>query len=123
MLMIMYEEYVCNLLKCMLMMVYEDSDSPYDDLLSKCHMTTQECQRTRTLDTEVYKPANGMAPSYIQGLFYIKEIPYNFRGPSRTIVPKVNSTTYGLKSLRHEGNKVWNRLPVDIKNIRQPGYI
>ncbi len=29
--------------KPMLRMVYEDYDSPYEDLLAKCHMSTQEC--------------------------------------------------------------------------------
>ncbi len=46
--------------KCMLRIVYEDYDSSYDDLLTKCHMSTQECQRSRTLATEVYKADNGM---------------------------------------------------------------
>ncbi len=34
---------------------------------------------------------------------------------TRTIIPNSNSTTYGLKSLKHEGNKIWNQLAVDIK--------
>ncbi len=34
--------------KCMLRMVYEDYDSPYEDLLAKFHISTQECQRSRT---------------------------------------------------------------------------
>ncbi len=43
-------------------------------------------------------------------------IPYNLRDPIRSIIPKSNSTTYsGLKSLKHEGNQIWNRLSVDIK--------
>ncbi len=78
-------------------------------------MSTQECQRSRRLTTEVYKAVNGMTPTYIQELFKVKEIPYNLRDPSETIIPKSNSTTYGLKSLEHEGNKIWNRLSVDIK--------
>ncbi len=101
--------------KHMLRMVYEDYDSPYVELLAKCHMSTQECQRSRTLSTEVYKTVNGMAPNYIQELFEVKEIPYNLRYPTRTIIPKSNSITYGLKLLKHEGNKIWNRLSVDIK--------
>ncbi len=52
-------------------MVYEDYDSPYEDLLAKCHMSTQECQRSRTLATEVYKAVNGMTPNYIQELFEV----------------------------------------------------
>ncbi len=49
-------------------MVYEDYDFPYEDLLAKCHVSTQECQRSRTLATEVYKAVNGMTPNYIQEL-------------------------------------------------------
>ncbi len=62
----------------------------------------------------VYKAVNGMAPNYTQELFEVKEIPYNLRDLTSTIIPKSNSTTYGLKSLKH-GNKISNRLPVDIK--------
>ncbi len=98
-------------------MVCEDYDSPYEDLLAKCHMSTQECQRSRTLATEVYKAVNGMTSNYIEELFEVKEIPYNLRNPTRTIIPKSNSTTYGLKSLKHGGNKIWNGLPVDIKTL------
>ncbi len=29
--------------------------------------------------------------------------------------PKSNSTTYGLKSFKHDGNKIRNQLSVDIK--------
>ncbi len=58
-------------------MVYENYDSPYEDLLAKCHMSTEECWRSRTLATEVYKAVNGMTPNYIQELFEVKEIPYN----------------------------------------------
>ncbi len=104
-----------HLQKRMVRMVYEDYDSPYGDLLAKCQLTTQECQRSRTLATEVYKAVKGMTPNYIQELFEVKEIPYNLRNLTRTIIPKSNSTTFGLKSLKHEGNKIWNLLLVDIK--------
>ncbi len=97
--------------KCMLRMVYEYYDSPYEDLLAKCHMSTHKCQRSRTQATEVYKAVN---PNYTQELFEVKEIPYNLRGPTTTIIPKSNFTRYGLKSLKHEGYKIWNRLSVDI---------
>ncbi len=80
-------------------MVYEDYDSPYEDLLAKCHMSTQEYQRSRTLATEVYKAVNSMTPNYIEELFEVKEILYNIRDLTRTIIPKYNSITYGLKSL------------------------
>ncbi len=63
-------------------------------------MSTQECQRSRTLPTEVYKALNDMTPNYTQELFEVKEIPYKLRDPTRTImiILKSNSTTYCLKS-------------------------
>ncbi len=68
----------------------------------------------------MYKVVNGMTSNYIQELYEVKEIPYNLRDPTRTIIPKSNSsTTYVLKSLKHEGNKIWNQLPVDIG---EPSY-
>ncbi len=51
------------------------------DLQAKCHMSTEECQISRTLATEVYKAFYGMTPNYIQELFEVKEIPYNLRVP------------------------------------------
>ncbi len=45
-------------------------------------------------------------------------MPYNLRDPTRTIIPKSNSTTYGIKSLKHEGNKIWNQLQADIKTLK-----
>ncbi len=60
--------------------MHEDYDSPYEDLLEKYHMSTHECQRSKTLATEVYKSVNGMTPNYIQELFEVKELPYNLRG-------------------------------------------
>ncbi len=54
--------------KRMLRMVYDDYDSPYEDLLAKYHMSTQECQRSRPLATEVYKSVNSMTPNYITGV-------------------------------------------------------
>ncbi len=50
--------------KRMLRKICEAYDSPYEGLLSKSHMTTQECQRTRSLAIEGYKAVNDMTPTY-----------------------------------------------------------
>ncbi len=39
-------------------------------------MTTQECQVTKTLATEVYKSVNGMTPSYSQELLEVNQTVY-----------------------------------------------
>ncbi len=70
----------------MLRMAYEDNNSPCEDLLAKCPTSTQECQRSRTLATEVYKAVNGVTPNYIQELFEVKEIPYNLVDPPEQVL-------------------------------------
>ncbi len=81
----------------------------HDELLLKSKLATLEVQRYRFIANEVYKAVNKLTPIYIQELFEIKELVYNLRDPIRTKVPKCLSVTYGLKSLRFLGNKIWNK--------------
>ncbi len=76
---------------------------------------TLEVQRYKFIATEVYKAVNNLSRIYIQELFEIKDLVYNLGDPIRTKVPKCSSITYGLKSLRFLGNKIWNSLPINIK--------
>ncbi len=104
-----------NVQKRLLRNFYEDYESSYDELLLKNKLATLEVQRYRFIATEVYEAVIKRTPIYIQELFEIKELVYNLRDPIRTKVPKCSSVTYGLKSLRFPGNKIWNSLPINIK--------
>ncbi len=95
--------------------VYEDYESSYDELFLKSKLAILDVQRYRFIATEVYKAVNKHSPIYIQELFEIKDLVYNLRDRIRTKVPKCSSVTYGLKSLRFLGNKIWNSLPINIK--------
>ncbi len=74
-----------NVQKRLLRNVYEDYESSYHELLLKSKVATLE------------------------------DLVYKLRHPIRTTVPKYSSVTYGLKSLRCLGNKIWNSLPINIK--------
>ncbi len=82
--------------------------------LLKSKLVTLEVQIYRFIATDVYKAVNKLSPIYIQELFDIKDLIYNFC-PIRTKVPKCSSVTYDLKSLRFLGNKTWNSIPIYIK--------
>ena len=41
---------------------------------------------------------------------------YNLRSINDLTVPRVNQTTFGLKSIHYEGAVIWNHLPNNIKN-------
>jgi hypothetical protein len=95
--------------------VYLDYESSYEELLKRADTTTLQLGRLHTLVTEVYKSVNHLNPPYVQDLFAIKDSKYNLRGLHSLHIPRVNSTTYGLHSLRYQGAKLWNLLPDEYK--------
>ena len=54
-------------------------------------------------------------PTYLNDLFSGQASDYQHRDSSRFIQPKCNTFKFGFKSFRHFGAKLWNVLPVDIK--------
>ena len=46
---------------------------------------------------------------------YIPERMYNLRRGSQFVQPNVNTTTFGLNTLRYEGARIWNMIPEHIK--------
>ncbi len=75
---------------------YCPNESSYEELLSKCGVSTLEIQRARTLAIEAYKSIHQMTPIYIQEMFNIKVTLYDIRDPCRTSMPKAK-TTHDLK--------------------------
>ncbi len=95
--------------------MYEDYESPYDELLLKSKLSTLELQRRQFITTEVSKAISKLSSIYTRELFKIKDLIYNLSDPIRTKVTKCSSVTYGLKSTRFLGNEIWNSLPINIK--------
>ena len=96
--------------------VYSDHSNSYNELLEKYGAGILELNRLPVMCTEIYKILNGIAPSYMQSLFVMNQSHYSSRRPLSLHLPMVNQTTYGLNSFRHEGDKLWNSLPEDIKS-------
>ena len=62
--------------------------------------------------TGVYKAVHGYkVPSGMGELLHGRSTNYNLRGKHILELPKVNTTTYGLKSWRYTVAKNWNALP------------
>ena len=62
--------------------------------------------------TVVYKAIHGYkVPRGIGELLYERSTNYNLRGKHILEPPKVNTTTYGLKSWRYTAAKIWSALP------------
>ena len=52
---------------------------------------------------------------FVSNMFSVPEQMYNFRRCSQFVQPNVNTTTFGLNTLRYEAAKIWNMIPEHIK--------
>ena len=100
--------------KCCLRIVLDDYDSDYDVLLRKSGKATMEIKRLRVLAIEIFKTVNNLNPNYVKDIskpkLHPKVRPYNI------LVKHHNTMTYGTKSVKTLGLKIWNQLPEDIKS-------
>ena len=96
--------------------VYRDYSSSYEMLLKQSGYQTLLNQRLAKIVTTVYKVVNrqGVSESLCD-LVELRESNYNLRGDKILTLPKVNTTKYGLKSLRYEGANLWNKLPNEYR--------
>ena len=93
-----------------------DYHSDYSTLLNKNEHVTMEVKRMRFLCMEIYKSLNGLNPNYMNKIFVKSCSRYSCRRPHNLMVPRVNQTKFGLKSIQYEGAKLWNHLPNSIKS-------
>ena len=92
-----------------------DKSLSYDDLLKKSGQLSVRMNLIRLLSIEVFKCVKGTNPSYLNDMFTEPSSCYDFRNPSRLLQPKFNTYTFGYKSFRYFGSKVWNLLPSNLK--------
>ena len=95
--------------------LYNDSNSSYDDLLSKAGKCTMKVSRLRTLCTEIYKTVSKLNPPFMQDILKLKETTRSARNPNKLIHHRPNQVTFGSKSLLSLGPQIWNALPKEIK--------
>ena len=96
--------------------LYNDFYSSYDDLLRLDGKTTMLVSRLKTLCIEVYKTINFENPSYMNNIFKKSNYRSSLRFPNNIEVPQVIQVTYGSRSLRALGPKIWNGLTEKIKS-------
>ena len=67
-----------------------------------------------------FKALNNIAPVYISELLeYKKPTGYNLRNEFELFEPRTNLVTYGDRAFSSIAPKLWNKLPLDLKNITE----
>ena len=102
-----------------LRVIFRDHASSYKELLNKSSKDLLYINRIKRLSLFVYRCLNKIGPAYLYDLFEVKEVGYNLRGAHKEkniTQPKVNTTKFGLNSLKYSGSVIWNKLPPDLKS-------
>ena len=69
----------------------------------------------KTILVEIFKSLHGIGAQYLANLFKFGKNNTRYSNGDLT-VPRVNSTTYGLHSLRFHGTKLWAHLSPAAKS-------
>ena len=59
----------------------------------------------------------------MENLFHRNVSTYSLRSSNDLLVPRVNQTTLGLRSIRYEGAVMWNHLAEQIKTAENMGTV
>ena len=98
--------------------IYNEYNKNYFDLLYENDLTTLFGKRTREMCCETYKTIHGLNAAYMKDIFEDRPSKYPSRNEHDLFIPKFNQITYGYKSYRVQGPKIWNLLPKEIKGIQ-----
>ena len=74
--------------------------------------------RLRSLCIEMFKTLNSINPNFMNDIFDPKQTNRAVRNQYKLNleVPIINQVTFGAKSIRYLGPKIWNTLPFHIKS-------
>ncbi len=95
--------------------VYNDYNSSYEVLLARSGMCSIDLLVQKTIVVEIYKSLHGIGATYLSDLFSFGKI-CTRSNSKNLVVPRVDSTLYGLHSIRYHGTKLWAALPENAKS-------
>ena len=75
-------------------------------------------RRLQDLVMLIFKVINGILPEYLRDLFVLRNNVKNLRGTNSLVVPRKNTTTFGLYSTSFTGANMWNSLPDELRSVR-----
>lgn len=101
-----------------LRLVYNDYHSTFDELLERDNSVSVHIKNLQILATEIYKFKNNTSPQIMEQLFQFNEYPYSFRREHSLRRANVKSVQYGTESTRALAPKIWDIVPLEIKQSK-----
>ena len=101
-----------------LRIVYRGSISSFHEFLQKDHFFTIHHRNIQSLAIELYKIKENLSNEIMSSIFPPRLIKYNLRTQSDFFRNSVNSSKYGVKSIRFFASKVRQVVPMGMKNLK-----
>ena len=98
-----------------LRIAFKDTSSNFEELLIKAASVTIHQKNLQLLTTEIYKTKHDLNPKFIGEIFVEKNISYSLRRNDHMSVPIPRTNAYGIETIRYTGHKLWQSLPLEIK--------
>ena len=89
----------------------------YSKLLNMSKRSPLLIVRLRALLIEVFKCVRELDPIFMNILFTLNNKPYDTRSGSLITQSQVKTIKHGINSFVYQGDKQWNALPADAKDI------
>jgi hypothetical protein len=95
--------------------VINNNDAEYNEICRDEKQLNIYRRCIKVVATQMYKVKYESAPKIIQDLFTTRESTYDIRDNDLFYIPRFKTVTYGKKSFRYYGAKLWSCIPVEIK--------
>ena len=101
-----------------LRITYEDNKSTFQELLNKDNSVSIYHRNFQVLATEMFKIHRGLSPEILREIFVSKTSSHNLRRNDTFQKRQVHSVYHGTESLSFLGQKIWDLVPVELKQTQ-----
>ena len=98
--------------------MHSDNNSSFKDLLKKYNSFTVHHRNIQSVVTELFKVKENLSNTIMNDILQTRALTYNLRSETEFARSFGNISCFGLNSLRYFASKVWNTVPLDVKNAR-----
>ena len=98
-----------------LRITYGDRQSSFQQLLEKDNSVSIHHRNLQVLATEMFKISRNLCPELLNDIFLKRTNPYNLRRNDTFYSRQVHSVYHGTESLSFLGPKIWELVPIEIK--------
>ena len=112
-----FKNKINRLHKRVLRIVYNDSKSPFKNLLEKDRTVSIHGKKLQKLVNRNVKDIENFSVPLISELFYQKVNSYDLRNPYEFSIPNFNRFFHGQASIRYLGLLIWQLVPSEFKDL------